>query len=67
MHKIIGMALTNEKFREALLKEPAKTLKEFDLTDEERQVIEAINTEALEEFASSLTKKITRWGDTWCP
>ena len=57
LHTLVGTALTDFKFCDNLLNGRRHTLlTEFDLTDEEREVVLAIQAESIQAFAAQLCK-----------
>ena len=58
LEKIIGRAAMDSQFRRRMIKDPERTLKEYDLTEEQISAIKAIPTDALERFAHQLMKSI---------
>ena len=52
LENIIGKAALDKTFRHALFSDPDETLADFTLTKAEIQALKAINSEALEYFAS---------------
>lgn len=56
---LVGTALTDSEFRDKLLRgERHSLLAEFDLTDEERKAILAIEAESVREFAAQLCERL---------
>lgn len=56
---LVGTALTDSEFRDKLLRgERHSLLAEFDLTDEERESILAIEAESVQEFAAQLCERL---------
>jgi hypothetical protein len=60
LQTLIGTALVDREFGEQLLngKRPV-LLTEFDLTDEEREVVLTIKADSIQEFAAGLYKWLT--------
>ena len=57
---IIGRAVTDSAFREALFANPKEALKEYDLTEDEKDALMQVKQEDLEEFGGKLDKRITK-------
>ncbi len=61
---LVSTALTDSEFREELLRgDRHALLAEFDLTDEEWEVILAIEAESVQEFAAQLCERLKVQGD----
>lgn len=58
--RIIGRAVTDSKFRELLFSDAAEALKEYTLTDDEKEALMQIKQEDLEDFGGKLDKRITK-------
>ena len=59
---IIGKAVIDAEFREALFANPDGVLAEYDLTDEETVALKAIDFETMESFAGTLDERISKMG-----
>jgi hypothetical protein len=57
---IIGRAATDAEFREALIENAAQACKDYDLTPDELEALEALDAESLEAFAGTLDKRIQK-------
>ena len=57
---IIGKAVLESDFREALFANPDEVLGEYDLTEEEMAALKAIDAETLESFAGTLDERISK-------
>jgi hypothetical protein len=57
---IIGRAVTDSKFRALLLTDPEKALEEYDLTEEEKESLQKIKKDDLEDFSGKLDDRITK-------
>jgi hypothetical protein len=57
---VIGKAVTDSKFRQALFASPEKALKGYDLTAEEIAGLKAIDSETMESLAGSLDERISK-------
>jgi hypothetical protein len=62
VEKIIGKAVLDSEFREALFADPEKVLGEYDLTEDEVAALKAIDFETLESFAGTLDDRISKMG-----
>ncbi|HID87672.1 MAG TPA: hypothetical protein EYP55_09905 [Anaerolineae bacterium] len=58
LQAIIGMAIVDREFRQALLSSSEEAVAGFDLAPEEFQAVTAIKAETFEEFAGELHKWI---------
>lgn len=60
---VLERATNDADFRQRLFADPIETLKEFDLTDEERELLSDLNEETFDEFAGGLGDRLTqgRW------
>jgi hypothetical protein len=57
---IIGKAVLDSQFREALFATPEEVLAEYDLTEEEVVALRAIDFETMESFAGTLDERISK-------
>lgn len=57
---IIGKAVLDGQFREALFAEPEEVLAEYDLAEEEVAALRAIDFETMESFAGTLDERISK-------
>jgi hypothetical protein len=57
---IIGKAVTDSEFREALFADPDKALEGFELTEQEVAALKAIDAETMESFAGALDERISK-------
>lgn len=64
VEQIIGRAATDEDFRTELINNPREACKEYDLTEEELDALEKLDTQTLQAFAITLDKRITKKGGT---
>ncbi|NOK61862.1 MAG: hypothetical protein GFH27_549281n16 [Chloroflexi bacterium AL-W] len=64
VEQIIGRAVTDEDFRQELINNPREACKEYDLTEDELDSLEKLDTQSLQAFAISLDKRITKKGGT---
>jgi hypothetical protein len=60
--RVLGRALTDASFREALLANAKEACQGYDLTAQELEVLENLETEHLTMFASSLGERISKTG-----
>ncbi len=58
IHRMIGRALTDRKFRERLLLSPQAAIQEFPLSDMEQLHITSLRAMDLEEFSRKLTERL---------
>jgi hypothetical protein len=57
---VIGKAVTDSKFREALFANPEKALTGYDLTQDEIAALKTIDAESMESLAGSLDERISK-------
>ena len=57
---VIGKAVLDSEFREALFANPEEVLAEYDLTEEEVAALRAIDFETMESFAGTLDERISK-------
>jgi hypothetical protein len=62
VERVIGRAVTDSAFREALIKNAREACKGYDLSEEELDALEALDSESLESFAGTLDKRISKTG-----
>jgi hypothetical protein len=60
VERVIGRAVTDATFREALIKNAREACKGFDLTEEELDALEALDSQSLAAFAGTLDKRISK-------
>ncbi|GAB4272520.1 MAG: Franean1_4349 family RiPP [Candidatus Promineifilaceae bacterium] len=58
--EIIERALNDKAFRQLLFKNPDEALKEYDLTDEERKILEGLDEDNFDDFAGGLGDRSTK-------
>ena len=58
MHRLIGRALTDPRFRECLLQTPAQAIRDLPFTRLERSVVGSLRASSLEEFSRKLDEKL---------
>ena len=56
-HHLIGRALTDRRFREALLRSPREAIREYPFTPQERELIASVRASSLEEFSRQLDER----------
>jgi len=56
-HHLIGRALTDRRFREALLRSPREAIGEYPFTPQERELIASVRASSLEEFSRQLDER----------
>ena len=64
VEQIIGRAVTDEDFRTELINNAREACKEYDLTEDELDALEKLDTQTLQAFAITLDKRITKKGGT---
>jgi hypothetical protein len=57
---VVGKAVLDSEFREALFANPDEALAEYDLTEEEITALRAIDFETMESFAGTLDERISK-------
>ena len=62
IERVIGRAATDSSFRQALIDNAREACKEYDLNDEELEVLEKLDTDSLMAFAGTLDKRISKTG-----
>lgn len=60
VESIIGKAVVDHKFREALFANPDEALAGYELTEMELTALKAIDAETLESFAGTLDERISK-------
>ena len=58
MNKMIGRALIDQSYRQALLRSPRKATRRLPLTREERKLIVSVRAASLEEFSRKVTEAL---------
>lgn len=58
--QIIGRAVTDTEFRQLLFSDPEQALQGYDLTDDEKEALEDLKQEDLEDFSTKLDSRITK-------
>lgn len=62
VERVIGRAVTDAAFREALIANAREACKEYNLTEEELSALEALDAESLVAFAGTLDQRISKTG-----
>ncbi len=62
IERVIGRAATDAAFRQALIDNAREACKGYDLTEEEIQALEALDSSSLHSFAATLDKRISKTG-----
>ena len=60
LEKVVSRAVTDEKFRSLLLSDPQQALAEYEVTDEERKLLEELNEDGFDKFAGGLGDRTTK-------
>jgi hypothetical protein len=60
--EVIRKALVDEKFRSQLFSDPGAALSGYDLTEEERASLSALEEEAFDAFASEIEERVSKAG-----
>ncbi|HJZ46170.1 MAG TPA: Franean1_4349 family RiPP [Roseiflexaceae bacterium] len=60
IERVIGRAATDTAFREALIANAREACKGFDLTEDELDALERLDSESLVAFAGTLDKRISK-------
>ena len=58
MHRMIGRALMDRRYREALLRSPHKATRGLPVTRQERELIASVRATSLEEFSRKLNERL---------
>jgi hypothetical protein len=62
VEKVVGKAVLDSEFREALFADPDKVLAAYDLTEDEVAALKAIDFETMESFAGTVDDRISKIG-----
>ncbi|MBK9715318.1 MAG: Franean1_4349 family RiPP [Kouleothrix sp.] len=62
VERVIGRAVTDSAFRKALIDNAREACKGYDLTEDEIEALEALDSESLLAFAGTLDKRISKSG-----
>ncbi|HEU5099357.1 MAG TPA: Franean1_4349 family RiPP, partial [Roseiflexaceae bacterium] len=60
IERVIGRAATDTTFREALIANAREACKDFDLTEDELDALEKLDSQSLLAFAGTLDKRISK-------
>ncbi len=60
LQAVIGKAVLDSEFREALFADPDKALEGYELTEEEVAALKVIDAETMESFAGGLDERISK-------
>jgi hypothetical protein len=60
LEAVIGKAVMDSEFREALFADPDKALEGYELAEEEVAALKAIDAETVESFAGTLDERISK-------
>jgi hypothetical protein len=60
LEAVIGKAVLDSEFREALFADPDQALEGYELTEEEVAALKTIDAETMESFAGSLDERISK-------
>jgi len=60
LEQVVDKAVQDESFRKLLLSNPAEALKGFDLTDDEKALLEGLTEDTFNDFAGKLGGRITK-------
>ena len=60
IERVIGRAATDSAFRQRLIDDARAACKEYDLTEDELDALEKLDTTSLLAFAGSLDKRISK-------
>lgn len=58
VHRLIGRALTDRRFREDLLRRPSLVIKDYPLSQLEQSHIKSLRAMSLEEFSQKLSERL---------
>jgi hypothetical protein len=62
--EVLGRAADDHKFLARLAEDPAKALKEYDLTSEEKAALASGDLRRIESWVGKLDKRLSTW--IWC-
>ncbi len=60
LDKVVSRAVSDKTFRSLLLSDPQKALAEYEVTDEERKLLEGLDEDGLDKFAGGLGDRTTK-------
>lgn len=64
VERILGRAATDDAFRQALIDNAREACKEYDLTGDELNALEQLDSQSLLAFAGTLDRRISKTGDS---
>jgi hypothetical protein len=62
IERVIGRAVTDSAFRQALIDDARAACKEYDLTEDELDALEKLDANSLMAFAGTLDSRISKTG-----
>ena len=62
IERVIGRAVTDSAFRQALIDDARAACKEYDLTEDELDALEKLDASSLMAFAGTLDQRISKTG-----
>jgi hypothetical protein len=62
IERVIGRAVTDSAFRQALIDDARTACKEYDLTEDELDALEKLDASSLMAFAGTLDQRISKTG-----
>lgn len=62
IERVIGRAVTDTAFRQALIDNAREACKEYDLTEDELDALEKLDAQSMHMFAGTLDKRISKTG-----
>jgi hypothetical protein len=60
VQNLIGRAVMDEAFRKLLFSDPDKAFEGYDLTEEEKKILRALDADEVASFAGKLDERITK-------
>ena len=64
VERVIGRAVTDPVFRQALIDNAREACQEYDLTEEELDALEKLDSTSLQAFAVTLDQRLSKRGGT---
>lgn len=64
VERVIGRAVTDETFRQQLIDSARAACQGYDLTEEELDALEKLDTQSMQAFAGSLDRRLSKKGGT---
>jgi hypothetical protein len=62
VQRVIGRAITDEEFRQALIDNARAACTEYDLTEDEIDALEKLDAQSMAMFAGTLDRRISKKG-----